>query len=35
NVEKSELTLKTCSPFNYIGDALNRYLIESSLVCIR
>ncbi|TKH84963.1 sortase domain-bontaining protein, partial [Bacillus cereus] len=36
-VEKSEptLTLTTCYPFDYIGDAPDRYIIESSLLSIR
>ncbi len=29
------LTLTTCYPFNYIGDAPNRYIIEASLVSIQ
>ncbi|EOO70730.1 sortase [Bacillus cereus VD021] len=35
-VEKSEptLTLTTCYPFNYIGDAPDRYIIEASLLSI-
>lgn len=33
-VETNEptLTLTTCYPFNYIGDAPDRYIIEASLV---
>lgn len=36
-VDKNEptLTLTTCYPFDYIGDAPNRYIIESSLLSIR
>ncbi|PHD59515.1 class D sortase [Bacillus toyonensis] len=36
-VDKSEptLTLTTCYPFDYIGDAPDRYIIESSLLSIR
>ncbi len=26
------LTLTTCYPFNYIGDAPDRYIIEASLI---
>ncbi|MFP3414818.1 class D sortase [Bacillus sp. SIMBA_074] len=35
-VEKSEptLTLTTCYPFDYIGDAPDRYIIEASLISI-
>ncbi|WP_144502328.1 class D sortase [Bacillus thuringiensis] len=35
-VEKSEptLTLTTCYPFDYIGDAPDRYIIEASLLSI-
>ncbi|MCU5121344.1 class D sortase, partial [Bacillus cereus] len=29
------LTLTTCYPFDYIGDAPDRYIIESSLLSIR
>ncbi|MCU5497539.1 class D sortase [Bacillus wiedmannii] len=29
------LTLTTCYPFNYIGDAPNRYIIEASLVSVQ
>ncbi|MGR9634592.1 class D sortase [Bacillus cereus] len=32
--DKSTLTLTTCYPFNYIGDAPQRYIIEASLVAI-
>ncbi|MEB9908217.1 class D sortase [Bacillus anthracis] len=32
--DKSTLTLTTCYPFNYIGDAPERYIIEASLVAI-
>ncbi|MFA2568100.1 class D sortase [Bacillus wiedmannii] len=32
---KPTLTLTTCYPFNYIGDAPNRYIIEASLVSIQ
>lgn len=31
-VKKEKLTLTTCSPFNYIGDAPDRYIIEASLI---
>lgn len=31
-VEKDEPTLTTCYPFNYIGDAPDRYIIEASLI---
>ncbi|PES60886.1 class D sortase [Bacillus cereus] len=31
---KPALTLTTCYPFNYIGDAPERYIIEASLVAI-
>ncbi|OOZ79430.1 class D sortase [Bacillus cereus] len=36
-VDKNEptLTLTTCYPFDYIGDAPDRYIIESSLLSIR
>lgn len=36
-VDKSEptLTLTTCYPFDYIGDAPDRYIIESSLLSTR
>ncbi|ARJ25460.1 class D sortase (plasmid) [Bacillus mycoides] len=36
-VDKNEptLTLTTCYPFDYIGDAPDRYIIESSLFSIR
>ncbi|KFM95110.1 class D sortase [Bacillus clarus] len=33
--DKPTLTLTTCYPFNYIGDAPNRYIIEASLVSIQ
>ncbi|PFE03224.1 class D sortase [Bacillus cereus] len=33
--DKPTLTLTTCYPFNYIGDAPNRYIIESSLVAVQ
>ena len=29
--DKPTLTLTTCYPFNYIGDAPDRYIIEASL----
>ncbi|MBE7099442.1 class D sortase [Bacillus cereus] len=32
--DKPTLTLTTCYPFNYIGDAPERYIIEASLVAI-
>ncbi len=32
--DKPILTLTTCYPFNYIGDAPKRYIIEASLVTI-
>lgn len=32
--DKPTLTLTTCYPFNYIGDAPKRYIIEASLVAI-
>ncbi len=36
-VDKNEptLTLTTCYPFDYIGDAPDRYIIESYLLSIR
>lgn len=36
-VQKDEptLTLTTCYPFDYIGDAPDRYIIESSLISIQ
>ncbi|WP_243526649.1 class D sortase [Bacillus pseudomycoides] len=36
-VQKDEptLTLTTCYPFDYIGDAPDRYIIESSLVSVQ
>ena len=30
--DKPTLTLTTCYPFNYIGDAPDRYIIEASLI---
>ncbi|MBO1579994.1 class D sortase [Bacillus sp. XF8] len=33
--DKPTLTLTTCYPFNYVGDAPNRYIIESSLVAVQ
>lgn len=30
--EEATLTLTTCYPFNYIGDAPDRYIIESKLI---
>lgn len=32
--DKPTLTLTTCYPFNYIGDAPERYIIEASLIAI-
>ncbi|WP_342720149.1 class D sortase (plasmid) [Bacillus paramycoides] len=32
--DKPTLTLTTCYPFNYIGDAPDRYIIEASLIAI-
>ncbi|WP_459503532.1 class D sortase [Bacillus sp. C1] len=32
--EASTLTLTTCYPFNYIGDAPNRYIIEAKLIAV-
>lgn len=32
---KPTLTLTTCYPFTYVGDAPNRYIIESTLIAIQ
>lgn len=32
--DKPTLTLTTCYPFNYIGDAPERYIIEATLFAI-